>query len=548
MGGMAEVFKAQKLGPEGFSRTLAIKRVLQQYSADDSFKLQFIDEAKLVAGLNHRNIIQIYDFGRVEEMYFIGMEYVKGRDLTALIRSCVDNQELLDLNIGLHIVMETLRGLGFAHKATDPQGHPLNLVHRDVSPSNVLLSFEGEVKVCDFGIAKAAHSTNITAAGMVKGKLRYLAPESLDQESKLDNRADIFAVGLMLYEVLAARQCIHGEHPAAILGMLTSGNLPSLLDARPDISPRVDEIMKKATTLDPDDRYLTCEEMLADIQAYVVEDRVHVGPEALSVFLQRAFKTEIADEADRERSTQTALEELRLSGDLDALTSGEHSIVDVDADSVEIDVGEYEHSGGVRVLPMMLAAMLFLGAAAAAFFIIKPPDMVDFKVVSNPAGAAIIINGLPTGLNTPSVFDNREPNKKFVVALKLDDHKEMTKTITLVSGKENVLDFTLQALPKKVVTKLPPAKRPPRSGNTGPKKAPPPRCTSGTISVVAKGVPWAMVSVDGKQLKGETPMRSVKVKAGTRKIKVWHPGTGKSKTVSMKIKGCANNPVRVQLK
>ena len=198
-GGMAEVFLARLIGVEGFERRVAIKRILPHLSESDEFRAMFLDEARLAAQLTHPNIVHIYDFGKADDYYFIAMEYVDGVDIGRLIRRAKERP--VPFEVAARIFADVCAGLHFAHNASDPMGRKLDVVHRDVTPQNVLVSWDGVVKLVDFGIAKAAFAAGRTRPGVVKGKYAYMSPEQVEGRS-LDGRSDLFAAGICLYELV----------------------------------------------------------------------------------------------------------------------------------------------------------------------------------------------------------------------------------------------------------------------------------------------------------------------------------------------------------
>ena len=207
---MAEVFKAASYGVEGFERVVALKRVLPQISEDQAFINMFIDEAKIAVQLDHPNISRIYDLGNAEDSYYIAMEYVSGHDARALFDRLAAQGKKLDVALCCHIVKEVCEALEYAHTKTNNQGEPLSLIHRDVSPQNILLSFDGQVKLIDFGIAKAAGKATKTRSGILKGKFGYMSPEQV-RGRPIDKRSDLFALAVVLYELLTSERCFRGK-------------------------------------------------------------------------------------------------------------------------------------------------------------------------------------------------------------------------------------------------------------------------------------------------------------------------------------------------
>ena len=204
-GGMAEIWLSEQQGPGGFTKELVIKRILPHLASDARFVEMFLDEARLAAKLSHPNIVQIYDLGEADGSYFIAMQYIKGNDLEGIINQCNAHGERIDPPMAARIMADACAALDYAHSFADGNGNPLNLVHRDISPQNILVSEKGVVKLVDFGVAKAASSSHVTQAGAVKGKFCYMSPEQIASKP-LDGRSDLFAMGIVLYELLTGRR------------------------------------------------------------------------------------------------------------------------------------------------------------------------------------------------------------------------------------------------------------------------------------------------------------------------------------------------------
>ena len=201
VGGMAEIFKAKLLGVGGFERPMAVKQILPQYAADPDFIEMFIDEAKISVKLQHGNIVGVHELGRIDGTYFIAMEYVHGHNLSEVIAAASKRGLPLSVDHAVLIGIEICKGLDYAHRRTDEQGQPLGVVHRDLSPGNVMISFDGAVKITDFGIAKARHKLGKTAIGAIKGTYGYMSPEQLAGHP-VDSRSDLFSTGILLFELL----------------------------------------------------------------------------------------------------------------------------------------------------------------------------------------------------------------------------------------------------------------------------------------------------------------------------------------------------------
>lgn len=288
-GGMAEVFIASTQGAEGFSRKVAIKRVLPGFSDNPAFAGMFIAEAQISSRLVHPNIVSVLDFDRdAESRLFLVMELVEGRDLDALVST-----GLLPIPVVISVISETLRGLGYAHDL--PIGADMRgIIHRDVSPHNVLLSWEGAVKVSDFGIAKAKSASEATASVFIKGKPAYMSPEQANGEA-LDGRSDLFAVGIMLWEMLVGRRLFIGEDTRATLAAVLFGQIPRPRSIRGDIPKDLERVVMKLLERDLPARYRTAELAIHDLLECA--DAPRNGREGLINLLAERFPNDARDAA-----------------------------------------------------------------------------------------------------------------------------------------------------------------------------------------------------------------------------------------------------------
>jgi len=308
-GGMAELFRARrKVGLEGFEKILAIKRILPHLSNNRDFVTMFADEAKIAAQLTHQNIVQIFDFGRLNETYFIAMEFVLGRNLRGIMEKTRQLDTHLSINDCVDIITKAAIGLGYAHRKRNLQNSPLNIIHRDISPQNILVSYEGEVKLTDFGIAKAALTSSVTKTGILKGKVSYMSPEQARGEG-LDRRSDIFSLGIIFYELLTYRKLFEGDSELQILEGLKDLHIepPSCLN--PDIPMELDRIVLKALARRPEDRYQSAEEMFTQCEAFLASRDDFPSTNGFRNFLRIVFREdiereerEVREEFDRVRS------------------------------------------------------------------------------------------------------------------------------------------------------------------------------------------------------------------------------------------------------
>lgn len=269
-GGMAELFKAKKKGVEGFEKVVAIKRILPHLSGNEEFITMFIDEAKVVAGLTHPNIVQIFDLGRIGHDYYIAMEYVEGKDLRTVMKKAREREQTLPIPVACLIASRLLAALDYAHRAKDSAGRFLNIVHRDVSPQNVLISYDGDIKLTDFGVAKAAIKAHQTVSGALKGKLLYMSPEQA-WGKPVDHRSDIFSVAVILYELLAGVTLFYqkGDNEVAVLEKVRQAKIPDIKQYVTNIPDRLVKILQKAFEKDPNERYQHAGDMQRDIDKFM---------------------------------------------------------------------------------------------------------------------------------------------------------------------------------------------------------------------------------------------------------------------------------------
>ncbi len=294
LGGMAELYRAMITGVQGFEKLIAVKRILPHLTIEKELVDSFIDEAKLAALLHHQNIVQIYDFGSVEKSYFIAMEYLFGKDLKQVTEKAKQKGGQLDLGNALHIVSRIASGLHYAHNLKDFQGKPLNIIHRDISPQNVFITYEGDVKIVDFGIAKAATQSSMTQVGMIKGKVAYMSPEQADGKL-IDYRSDIFSLGIILYELVTGKRMFQGDTMQILSKVRMAEFIPpdQLVTGLP---AKLYDILGQALAKDPEGRYQSCNDMLADLEECMYALSRRPTTRSLSEYMKGLFAGEIAEE------------------------------------------------------------------------------------------------------------------------------------------------------------------------------------------------------------------------------------------------------------
>ncbi len=289
-GGMAEIFLAKRFGVGGFERNVVIKRMLDDLTTESEFVTMFLDEARLAAKLTHPNIAQITDFGLIDNRYYICMEHIAGEDLRVISTKCRDKNVQIPIDVGLRIIMAVCEGLEYAHEMTE-EGVPLNIVHRDVSPSNVMVTYQGSVKLLDFGIAKATSRVGETTTGKLKGKITFMSPEQV-QGGTLDGRSDVFSLGLTAYELLTQKRVFHRDSDMASLNAVLHAPVPKPTEFRADLPMEVEKILMRSLERDLALRYPTAGAMRDDIQAYLSRIDTEPGARKLADFMVGLFGRE----------------------------------------------------------------------------------------------------------------------------------------------------------------------------------------------------------------------------------------------------------------
>jgi eukaryotic-like serine/threonine-protein kinase len=290
-GGMAEVYKAKSYGVAGFEKLLVIKKILPHLSRNPEFVKMFINEAKIAVSLNHANIAQVYDLGVVDKDYFMAMEFIHGNDLMRVIKMGRKTRRFLPIPTGVHIITEVARGLDYAHTLSDPGGRPLNVVHQDVSPHNVMISYEGDVKLLDFGIVRVGEVAEEEAGRLAGGKFAYMAPEQA-QGQTVDGRSDIFAAGIILYELITGQRLYAGKDRSEKMRMVRNAEIPPPRAVNPEIPARLEEILLRALARDADERYQQARDFQEDLLSFLYDVGMRVARADVAHFMKEMFAEE----------------------------------------------------------------------------------------------------------------------------------------------------------------------------------------------------------------------------------------------------------------
>jgi serine/threonine protein kinase len=490
VGGMAEVFLAVHKGLEGFIKVVVIKRVLPHLMNNADFVRMFVDEARLEARLEHPNIVRTYEFGEVKGQYYTAMEYLAGEDLCKTLNSLSLSKQLMPLHIAGGITSQLCAGLHFAHQFTDTDGQSLNLVHRDINPANIIVTYGGEVKIIDFGVAKS--KTNVqTLTGMIKGKVAYMPPEQV-LGRQVDHRADIFSAGVVLWEMLTGRPLFLRSNEAATLYAIMNAPVPPPSQMRPDVPRHLDEIVLRAVARTPGERFETAEQMGAAVDEFMVRlpryDARVLGSKVEELFgsTRAEAKRSIAQTRSLTRNISMVMKlrsEVRadLAERLDAAvgsatrrgdreyarqrTESARPALPPPQDEVSGALPIAEASRSQRGLMLVLAGVMVacIGGGVAYVTSRSGPQQVArltqaaLEIRTTPPGAAVFIAGEPTGLKTPTTLTGIT-KPQLAVRLELAGHAPVTRTIDVSPGATASMQLVLAPLEGRLVVSDLPAR------------------------------------------------------------------------------------------
>lgn len=426
VGGMAELFLALQRSVAGFEKLIVVKRVLPHLAQDESFIEMLLAEARIAATLNHPNVAHIYDVGSVDGQFYIAMEHVHGEDLRSLVRQMrKKNVTAFPLEHALAIALGCCAGLAYAHDKRDLDGEPMGIVHRDVSPQNILVTFTGDVKLVDFGIAKAGRGQmEDTGSGQLKGKVPYMSPEQAQGEH-LDNRSDIFSLGIILFELCTGRRLFRGKNEMETLRRIVESTYPTPRELNPHLSPRLEAIILRALAKNTADRYPNARAMQADLEDYIRDERLMVSALSLGAWMQDLFQEKL-DQQKR------LLQEGRQL-----------------AEVIAAQVAEEEREGSlgtgalsrVRQKPaskvpwILLALAVVSGLAVGAFAVLRPsgdsggPGVIAIE--STPPGAAVWIDGERHPESTPTTISALPVGAAYSVKLTAEGFAPHTERVAL---------------------------------------------------------------------------------------------------------------------
>jgi tRNA A-37 threonylcarbamoyl transferase component Bud32 len=573
-GGMAEIFLARVSGLPGFQKMVVIKRILPQLATKTDFVEMFLDEARIAATLQHPNVVQMYDVGVVDGNYFIAMEYLHGEDVRSLTRTLHRQDRKLPLEHALNIAIGVASGLHYAHEKVGFDGTPLEIVHRDVTPQNIIVTYDGAVKLLDFGIAKASNRFGETRFGTLKGKVPYMSPEQCRGEP-LDRRSDIFSLGIMMYELTLGKRLYQGKSDFEVLKQIVEGTVTPPRELDPEYPPVLEAIVMRALDKEKDKRYQTARDIQADLEGMVRADRLHVSPITLTRFMEEIFGLKI--EAWREAQKRG----VSLGEHLEKLPlPAENALADDDLEEIgETQAREAERiaaeraafrkriereasTSGVRDAPVAREAVTRAERSPDEDFVIKPPPrraplwaMIGAAVVAAAAGVVLVMRAThqpvapevvtatapvaasattaPPAAPTVTPLEPRPAEAKAPAEAKTVEPAAAARTHRLHKGKHVAAAPATAEAPVLVAAAPKPAPLAPIQSPDAKKEPAAPVKLEGEGTLLLASSPWCNVKVDGVD-KGPTPV-SVKLPAGKHTVMLSNPEFKISRTLPVMI-------------
>lgn len=547
-GGMAEIWLARQSGPKGFERLVVIKRMIDALESDPEHVEMFLTEARLAAQLNHPHVIQIFDLGEVEQSMYLVMEYLDGENLSVVRRMGLKHQlPLLDQH-AVRLMSWAADGLHYAHTRIGVDGRPLVIVHRDISPQNLFATFDGGLKVLDFGVAKIA--SQHTQSGKLKGKLGYMSPEQARGEP-IDARSDVFALGIVLFEQLTRSRLFPNLDETQILGAIAHGTMPRPTERRADLDRDLDRILLKTLAPRREERFQSARELQEALEGWLQKNGHVVTTSDLADYLRTLFARRIHDRrqlieaAMRAEMTPNSVRNVQRLAARTATTS-----------AITSKSGANPAPAPAAPPPARSWIPLILGTAMAAITVAgitvgllsktekpvtpvavvrPPPPAAPILVIgSNPPGASISIDGKPSG-TAPATVETLQVGEHEVEAT-LEGHQPVKRMVVLPRPGERVL-IELALLPL-VPDKVEPASTP-EAVRPRPRPA-----AMGKLTL--KTTPWTQVYLAGKKL-GDTPLVDLPVPAGTHVLKLVNPDSNLESTIEVEVKSGQTTTKKLRL-
>jgi eukaryotic-like serine/threonine-protein kinase len=536
-GGMAEVWLARQHGPMGFEKLVAIKRLLPHLQDQDPFVRMFLDEARIAARINHANVVQIYDLGQADESYFIAMEYLLGESLARVMGEGVKRGHPLPDLLSIAVVAQMCKGLHHAHALRDAKGLPLAIVHRDVSPQNVVLLYDGAVKLLDFGIAKARERLSEATTTGMKGKYAYMSPEQCVGDP-VDHRSDIFAAGVVLWELLTRRRLFKHPNKLMVLKMITEGHVAEPTRVNPEAPPELDPICLRALAKNPSERYQTANELADDLEGVLAKRGLSGAPNKLSEYLGDVF----ADDLERRNQFAAIITEDEAPREtaehwLDLLPEPTGEVISFTRSPAVATSGGKPPLARSSSRWWIATAVFALLAATATLAVVlltgRGGSESRLMIESTPSGAALSLDGAAPSRTTPAVLEHLKVGKH-QIELQLAGHKPWSRAVELRAGETLRLEAELQKVSVAVPATQPVvASRP--APDRGAAVAPPPQSGFDLGQLNLQTQPWATIYYGRRRL-GDTPLIGVHLPVGTLTLTAVNPEEKIRTTFKVEIK------------
>lgn len=579
-GGMADVFLSVARGQMGFNKLAVIKRLRQALAEEPAFRNMFLDEARLAARLSHPNIVHTYEVGEQNGVYFIAMEYLEGQSLNKVLKEALRRKEGIEPEVGARIIADALGGLAYAHGLGDYDGRPLGIIHRDVSPHNIFVTYDGHTKLVDFGIAKAALSSTETEVGVLKGKVAYMSPEQA-MGGRIDQRADLFAMGIVLWELLARQRLMTGESAANTLHKLMNEQIPRVSSVVPDIDPELEAICGKALEKDPQYRWQSAMEMRDALEAWLRSNPRQARQEEVSRKMLHLFGS-VREEVQRQVQRHMAsITNATNTQELQALTAEslqrmEQSGANVSGQLLRLgNNGSGSGSGVVpnygmgshpsSVSPGASGGFQSMGSQSIGGHMAQPTAPPANAKGNNTlliviavgffllAGLLIVVLGLrypqhrdagqsadgttspaPTGVAMGSEAPPGSAAPTDSVALATPP--PVAEPATPPPPSTGATATAATAATVKSVHSSPPAVTPRTVTHTPPPAAPPPAEDKDPGFLTINVYPWAKVSEGGRVLCAATPCNKIPLSPGSHTLTLENPDQGMKQATTVAIK------------
>lgn len=477
-GGMANVYLALARSAGGVSKLVVLKALRPEIAEEQGSLRMFLDEARLAAQLNHPNVVQTYEVGTEGDRHVIVMEHLEGQPLSRILRLAQGVDRQLSEGMFLHIIIGLLEGLHYAHELKSYEGEPLRLVHRDVSPQNVFVTYDGQVKVLDFGIAKAATSSSHTSAGVIKGKIAYMAPEQMSGAT-LDARADVFSVGCMLWAGATGQKLWKDLTDVQVVKKVLGGEIPNPRTVNPECSEELARITMKALAIDPEQRYSTARALQLDLEKYVEQAHLHIKRRELGEFVSKLFGD---IRAELSVHIESQLSELANS---DTITPSGYELIQQELRRVSlVPRGENTgaatqtsatSSGGAPKGLIAVAVLLAIGVGVLGFIVLnkkadpvvaspEPPsntalptpaapavDKANLRMTIQPAEAQVELDGkpLPVGISAYAVEVREKP---YSLKVSAEGYKTVEREFQVTGDMELTINLQSTSAPTSAAT------------------------------------------------------------------------------------------------